>query len=201
MTLRILCSLNEPYIVYLVLLQGRSTLPLTIGHNGIDTVQKSSTTDDSQNSQSSKLRSKLNLQKDQNRIQTSTTTTTTTSSSVIHNEQQSLLKPTSTRKHVRISSNHNKPSIENASYRHTLLKALNASNNSQQSSPIKKISSRLTGKKHALPTHTTDGYIPRMVHLSDNSCWSSREGIAQSEASVGKCIILTQKMLNGSIGM
>jgi len=34
--------------------------------------------------------------------------------------------------------------------------------------------------------------------LSDNSCWSSREGMTTSETSGSKCLILTQKMINGS---
>jgi adenine-specific DNA glycosylase len=184
--------------------KGRNALPLTIGHNNMDCVQKSSSTDDSQHSQSSKLRCQLACQQDENPIQTSTTTTTTTTtttsaSSVIINEQQSLLKSSSSRKHVRISSNLS--SIENTSYRHTLLQALNATSNHQyQISPLKKITSRLTTKKHTPPPISKDSYVPRMIHLSDNSCWSSREGMTQSETSGSKCLILTQRMLNGSNG-
>src|SRR5262249_36095379 len=103
---------NNTNIYYLLgrligdnIFQGRNALPLTIGHTNIGTVQKSSSTDDSHNSQSSQIHRKLNFQKEQNHIQTSTTTTTT-SSSVILNEQQSLLKQSSSssRKHVRISN-------------------------------------------------------------------------------------------------
>jgi hypothetical protein len=198
---------NNPNIYYLLgrligdnIFQGRNTLPLTISHTNIGTVQKSSSTDDSQ---SSKNHCKLNSQKEQNHIQTSTTTT---SSSGIINEQQSLLKQpsSSSRKHVRIS-NH-LFSIENSSYRHTLLQALNGTttttnNNTQhQISPIKKFSNRLITKKPTPPPVLKDCYIPRMIHLSDNSCWSSREAMTQSETSGSKCLILTQQMLNGSTG-
>ena len=166
-------------------------------------MQKSSSTDDSHRSQSSQLRCKLNSPKEQNHIQTSTTTTTTTtSSSVVLNEQQSLLKqPSSPRKHVRISNPFS--SIENPTYRHTLLQALNATtnNNTQhQLSPMKKLSNRLIAKKHTTSPVPKDGYVPRMIHLSDNSCWSSREAMTQSETSGSKCLILTQQMLNGSTG-
>jgi hypothetical protein len=178
-------------------LQGRNALPLTIGHPNMGTVQKSSSTDDSQ---SSKFHHKMNSQKEANHIQMSTTTTTTTSSSVMLNEQQSLLKQSSSsRKHVRISSH--QASMDNASYRHTLLQALNAASNQQtQTSPMKKIAGRLTAKKHTPPPISKEPYIPRMIHLSDNSCWSSREAMTQSETSGSKCLILTQKMLNGSTG-
>lgn len=144
---------------------------------------------------------KLNGQREQNPIQTSTTTTTTTSSSVILNEQQSLLKQSSSssRKHVRIS-NHSS-SAEHPSYRHTLLQALNNNSKSpHQMSPLKKISNRLTHKKHSTPPMNKETYLPRMIHLSDNSCWSSREGMTTSETSGSKCLILTQKMINGSTG-
>jgi hypothetical protein len=40
-----------------------------------------------------------------------------------------------------------------------------------------------------------------MIHLSDNSCWSSREAMSQSETSGSKCLILTQQMINGSTGI
>ena len=187
--------------------QGRNALPLTIGQTNVGTVQKSSSTDDSHRSQSSQLRCKINShQNEQNHIQTSSTTTTT-SSSVILNEQQSLLKQpsSSSRKYVRIS-NH----MENPSYRYTLLQALNASTNNtnnnnnnvqHQISPIKKLSNRLLTKKQTPPPVSKDFYVPRMVHLSDNSCWSSREAMTQSETSGSKCLILTQQMLNGSTGI
>jgi hypothetical protein len=198
---------NNTNIYYLLgrligdnIFQGRNALPLTIGYTNIGTVQKSSSTDDSQ---SSKNHCKLNSQKEQNRIQTSTTTTTTTttSSSGILNEQQSLLKQSSfSRKHVRISNHLS--SIENSSYRHTLLQALNTSTtNNNQISPIKKLSNRLLTKKQTPPPILKDCYVPRMIHLSDNSCWSSREAMTQSETSGSKCLILTQQMLNGSTGI
>jgi hypothetical protein len=179
--------------------QGRNTLPLTIGQTNVGTVQKSSSTDDSHRSQSSQNHGKLNShQQEQNHIQTSTTNTTT-SSSVILNEQQSLLKQSSSRKYVRIS-NH----MENPSYRHTLLKALNTSTNNSDAqhpiSPIKKLSNRLLTKKQSSSPVSKDFYVPRMIHLSDNSCWSSREAMTQSETSGSKCLILTQQMLNGSTG-
>jgi hypothetical protein len=105
---------------------------------------------------------------------------------------------------VRIS-NHFSP-IENPTYRHTLLQALNATTNNNnnhtqhQLSPIKKISNRLITKKHTPPPVSIESYVPRMIHLSDNSCWSSREAMTQSETSGSKCLILTQQMLNGSTG-
>lgn len=168
----------------------------------MDTVQKSSSTDESHHSQSF---GKLNCQKEENHIQmstTTTTTTTTTSSSVVLNEQQSLLKQPSSRKHVRISNHF--PPVENPSYRQTLLQALNGSpSNSahlhQQINPIKKITNRLITKKESSPSVLKD-YVPRMVQLSDNSCWSSREAMTPSETSGSKCLILTQQMLNGSAG-
>ena len=183
--------------------QGRNALPLTISQTNVGTVQKSSSTDDSHRSQSSQLHCQLNSHSNEaHHIQTSTTTTTT-SSSVILNEQQSLLKQpsSSSRKHVRIS-NH----LENSSYRHTLLQALNgttnaSSNHQQQISPIKKFSNRLLTKKQMSPPISKDFCVPRMIHLSDNSCWSSREAMTQSETSGSKCLILTQQMLNGSIGL
>lgn len=185
--------------------KGRNTLPITICNSNVGTVQKSSSTDDSHNSQSSELRCKLNSQKEQNHIQASTTTTT--SSSIVLNEQQTLLKKSSsslssTRKHVRISNHLS--SMENPSYRQTLLQALNAStkisNVQDQISPIKKLSNRFAPKKAAGSPISKDFYVPRMIHLSDNSCWSSREAMVQSEASGSKCLILTQQMLNGSTG-
>ncbi|CAF2494522.1 unnamed protein product [Rotaria sp. Silwood2] len=187
--------------------QGRNALPLTIGHTNVGTVQKSSSTDDSHHSQSSELHCKLNSQKEQNHTQASTTTTTT-SSSIVLNEQQTLLKQSSSsssaRKHVRISNHLS--SIENPSYRQTLLQALNATtknntnnNNTQhQISPIKKLSNRLITKKNTPSPIPKEFYVPRMTHLSDNSCWSSREAMIQSETSGSKCLILTQQMLNGS---
>jgi hypothetical protein len=179
--------------------QGRNALPLTIGQNSVGTVQKSSSTDDSHRSQNP---GKLNAhQQEQNHIQTSTTTTTT-SSSVVINEQQSLLKQSSSRKYVRIS-NH----MEHPSYRHTLLQALNNSANNNNNtngqhaiSPIRKLSNRLLTKKQSPSPVLKDFYVPRMIHLSDNSCWSSREAMSQSETSGSKCLILTQQMLNGSTG-
>ncbi|CAF3978427.1 unnamed protein product, partial [Rotaria sp. Silwood1] len=114
----------------------------------------------------------------------------------------------SSRKHVRISNHLS--SIENPSYRQTLLQALNATtktninnnnnnNNIQhQISPIKKLSNRLITKKHTPSPIAKEFYVPRMTHLSDNSCWSSREAMIQSETSGSKCLILTQQMLNGS---
>jgi hypothetical protein len=204
-------SSNNTNIYYLLgrligdnVFQGRNALPLTIGHTINDSVQKSSSTDDSQTSQ---IHSKINSQKEQNHIQTSTTTTTTTtSSSVILNEQKSLLKQSSSsRKHVRISNHFS--SIENPTYRHTLLQALNGSTNNnnnnhtqQQLSPIKKLSNRLLTKKYTPPPISIESYVPRMIHLSDTSCWSSREAMSQSETSGSKCLILTQQMLNGSTG-
>ncbi|UJR28686.1 hypothetical protein I4U23_009915 [Adineta vaga] len=206
-------QINNTHIYYLLgrligdnVFQGRNALPLTIGHTNMGTVQKSSSTDDSHHSQSSQYRSKLNSQKEDNHIQMSTTTTntTTTSSSGIHNEQQSLLKHPSSRKHVRISNHF--PTIENPSYRQTLLQALNGTTNNntnntnqshQEINPIKKISNRLIAKKELSPSVLKD-YVPRMIHLSDNSCWSSREAMTPSEASGSKCLILTQQMLNGS---
>ena len=189
--------------------QGRNALPLTISQTSVGTVQKSSSTDDSHRSQLSQLHCQLNSHSnEQHHIQTSTTTTT--SSSVILNEQQSLLKQpssSSSRKHVRIS-NH----LESPSYRHTLLQALNGTakstattttnNNTiqHQQSPIKKLSNRLLTKKQMSPSISKDFYVPRMIHLSDNSCWSSREAMTQSETSGSKCLILTQQMLNGSTG-
>jgi hypothetical protein len=141
---------------------------------------------------------------------TTTTTTTTTSSSGVLNEQKSLLKQpsSSSRKHVRISNHFS--TTENPSYRHTLLQALNATTNinsnnnnnhtQHQISPVKRLSNRLITKKHSSPPVLKDCYVPRMVHLSDNSCWSSREAMTQSETSGSKCLILTQQMLNGSTG-
>ncbi|CAF3629301.1 unnamed protein product [Rotaria sordida] len=207
-------TVNNTNIYYLLgrligdnVFQGRNALPLTIGHTNVGTVQKSSSTDDSHHSQSSDLRCKLNSQKEQNHIQASTTTTT--SSSIVLNEQQTLLKQSSSslsaRKHVRISNHLS--SIENPSYRQTLLQALNATtknsinnnNNTQhQISPIKKLSNRLVTKKHTPSPIPKEFYVPRMTHLSDNSCWSSREAMIQSETSGSKCLILTQQMLNGS---
>ncbi|CAF1388591.1 unnamed protein product [Adineta ricciae] len=201
-------QINNVNIYYLLgrligdnVFQGRNALPLTIGHTNMGTVQKSSSTDDSHHSQSSQYRGILNSQKEDNHIQMSTTTTntTTTSSSGVLNEQQSLLKQSSSRKHVRISNHF--PTIENPSYRQTLLQALNGTNNTspnhQSINPIKKISNRLIAKKEASPSVLKD-YVPRMIHLSDNSCWSSREAMTPSEASGSKCLILTQQMLNGS---
>ena len=162
--------------------QGRNTLPLTINQSNTDTVQKSSSTDDSQ--------------KEPNHIQTSSTTTTSSSGNL--NEQQSLLKQSS-RKHVRISNHFS--SQENPSYRQTLLHALNnstANHQSQQLSPIKKFSNRFLTKKSSSPSISKDFIVPRMIHLSDNSCFSSREAMTQSETSGSKCLILTQQMLNGS---
>ncbi|CAF2205902.1 unnamed protein product [Rotaria magnacalcarata] len=185
--------------------QGRNALPITIGHTNVGTVQKSPSTDDSHHSQSSEPRCKLNIQKEQNHIQTSTTTTTTASSSIVLNEQQTLLKQSSSsssssRKHVRISNHLS--SIENPSYRQTLLQALKATtktNNSQhQISSVRKLSHRSIPKKNISSPVTKDFYVPRMIHLSDNSCWSSREAMVQSETSGSKCLILTQQMLNGS---
>ncbi|CAF0743350.1 unnamed protein product [Adineta steineri] len=204
-------QINNTNIYYLLgrligdnVFQGRNTLPLTIGHTNIGTVQKSSSTDDSHHSQSSQYHDKLNCQKEENHIQMSTTTTTTTtSSSVVLNEQQSLLKhssSTSARKHVRISNHIS--TTDNPSYRHTLLQALNGTTNNnnhiqQQINPIKKISNRLVTKKDSSPSVLKD-YVPRMILLSDNSCWSSREAMTPSETSGSKCLILTQQMLNGS---
>lgn len=117
------------------------------------------------------------------------------------NEQQSLLKQSSSsRKHVRISNHLS--SSENPSYRQTLLQALNGHTHlAHQISPLKKISNRFTNKKHTPPPVSKETYLPRMIHLSDNSCWSSREGMTTSETSGSKCLILTQQMLNGSGGM
>jgi hypothetical protein len=100
---------------------------------------------------------------------------------------------------VRISN------LEHPSYRHTILQALNTSTNNMtnpqhQISPIKKLSNRLLTKKPTPPPISKDFYVPRMIHLSDNSCWSSREAMSQSETSGSKCLILTQQMLNGSTG-
>lgn len=136
---------------------------MTINQLNRDSIPKSSSADDSQLSQ---YQYKQHCQENKN------PSTTTTSSSGNINDQQSLLKQNS-RKNIRTSN----PNSNQASYRQSLLQALDPTANTlYQISPIKKLS--------------------KIIHLGDNNCWSSKETITSNS----KYLMFTQKLLKKPTG-